>query len=291
MKKIDIQNPSYLLFGLMAGVIFAGSYLFSSDVIGPNDKTPIVSAAAPALVAPAVDPYIRGWAWSSTIGWISFDCRDVGACGINYKTALDLATGSVAAGGEHWAWSSTIGWIDTNPSGGYPEAPNHGLHLNMADGTMTGWMRAIAYGDGWDGWIKVTDAKVSAGGYIKNSAGTDGGWMWGSTNVGWVKTWTGGTNGMISPAADCAVAIDPATPITPPQAASLIWKCNDLTQANSCSIDKGVGSNMSTSGSRNVRPTDNTIYTLTCQGLAGPVVKTMNVPVEGGTVRIIEVKP
>jgi hypothetical protein len=291
MKKIDIQKHNYLLFGLLSVIILAGGYFFGSNSIGVRDAAPVVSAAAPVLTAPVADPHVRGWAWSSNIGWISFDCRDVGACGINYKTALNMTTGAVAAGNEHWAWSSNIGWIDTNPAGGYPEAPNHGLQFNTNDGTVTGWMRAVANGDGWDGWIKVTDAKVATGGYVKNSAGTDGGWMWGADVVGWVKTWTGGTAGMTLPVADCAVAIDPATPITPPQIVSLIWTCNDLTQANSCSIDKGVGTNMPISGNRTVRPTEDTTYTLTCQGFGGPVVKPVNAVVNSGTVRIHETRP
>ncbi|AKM77889.1 MAG: hypothetical protein UY31_C0016G0015 [Candidatus Wolfebacteria bacterium GW2011_GWE1_48_7] len=304
MKKIDIRKHTHLLFGFFCGVLLVGVYVAGSMYLGIRSGSSVVSAAIPALTEPSADPFVRGWAWSSNIGWINFDCRDLGTCATSsYSTRLNLATGRVAGGpNEHWAWSSTIGWIDTNPTAGYPEAPNHGLRVDIPTGVISGWMRACAGAanisdvppsctggsvDGWDGWIKVMDAKVTQRGYIKNNAETDGGWMWGGDVIGWVKTWIAGDDGVYFPAADCAFGIDPAS-ITPPQSVTLAWKCNQLVTANTCSIDHGVGTNLPATGNRNANPAEATTYTLTCQGLGGPAIKTVSIAVSG-KVRIIEV--
>lgn len=228
---------------------------------------------------------VHGYAWSSNIGWISFNCADRGVCAIsNYKTAIDLTTGHVLSGvGEHYAWSPNIGWIDTNPTSGYPEAPNHGLRFDMGSGVATGWIRALSYGNGWDGWIKITDAEVETGGIVRNGVNTAGGWAWGSNVVGWVQF----TNSFIVPHADCDLGADPTT-ITPPQAATLSWSCNALTTANSCAINNGIGTNLPVSGTRKVAPQQGTTYTLTCQGFGGPVVKTAVISLSGGEMRIRE---
>lgn len=283
MRRIDIQKHSYWLFGFICGIILVVTYV----VAGNRMYGGIMSAFAvvPELTVPVVDPHVRGWAWSSNIGWISFDCRDQGVCGTsNYSSPIDIATGKV----KGYAWSSNIGWISLNPAGPYPEAPAHGVMVNMDTQVLSGWARALAYGGGWDGWIKIHDARVSQGGYVKNVSNTDGGWMWGSDVVGWVKTWMGGNIGISVPSADCAFGIDPIAPITPPQAVTLAWKCNELTKPNSCSIDHSVGGSLPISGNRDARPTESTIYTLTCQGFGGPVVKTVNASVVG-KVQIIEI--
>ncbi|OGM94939.1 hypothetical protein A2524_03075 [Candidatus Wolfebacteria bacterium RIFOXYD12_FULL_48_21] len=245
------------------------------------------------------DNEVHGYAWSTNVGWLSFNCADRGVCATsNYKTAIDLATGQVlSAGPTHYAWSSNIGWVDTNPTSGYPGAPNHGLRFDINSGTVTGWVRALSYGNGWDGWIKITDAKVGAGGIVRNAANTAGGWAWGSDVVGWVQF----SDSFIVPHADCDFGADPTT-ITPPQKSTLSWGCNALTAIDSCAIDNGVGVDMPITGTRLVAPPRGTMYTLTCQGFGGPVVKTAAVYLTGesttvpgeaasGTIRIREVLP
>jgi type II secretory pathway pseudopilin PulG len=60
-----------------------------------------------------------GYAWSDSVGWISFNCdqTSVGGgnnCasggGVDYGVTIDTATGDF----EGWAWSDTIGWISFN---------------------------------------------------------------------------------------------------------------------------------------------------------------------------------
>ena len=102
---------------------------------------------------------VHGWAWSSNIGWVSFNCTDGGNGGIdvcassNYGVNLDgagLMTG--------YAWSSNIGWISFNASdlSGCPLAP---CKAQLVGTALTGWARALAGGTagsgGWSGWISL----------------------------------------------------------------------------------------------------------------------------------------
>ena len=63
----------------------------------------------------------------------------------------------------------------------------------------------------------------------------------------------------------CTFAADP-TSIILPQTSVLSWSCS---YADTCSIDQGVGSVNSISGSEEVRPSATTTYTLACDGLDG----------------------
>ncbi|HBI25738.1 MAG: hypothetical protein UT41_C0001G0079 [Candidatus Wolfebacteria bacterium GW2011_GWC2_39_22] len=300
MKKIDIRKHSYLLFGFACGVTLFAAYIIAFGGFEARNNGPLASAQEAPFAVPPTDPSVRGWMWSSNIGWISLDCRDGGRCGTgagqaNYSSPVNLTTGVVSG----YAWSSNIGWIKMNPTGPYPAAPSHGLQANMDTGELSGWIRACAGAanancsgaavDGWDGWIQIRDAKVSTAGYITNRAGDDGGWLWGGDVVGWVKTSDIiGTIGTSFPVADCAFRATPPS-IIPPQSVKLEWICNDATRQNSCSIDNGGGSNLPTSGNVVMRPTETTPYVLTCQGFGGPVIK--NLPVTITKTKIIEVRP
>jgi hypothetical protein len=141
---------------------------------------------------------VSGWAWSETIGWISFNCTNTGTCGIsNYGVSVDSATGDFSG----YAWSENIGWISFNraDTGNPPAPPYNGgsgpiANLSFATQKVRGWARALANGGGWDGWIKLGDDSGTwpAGGnqvYIQILAGPDElrGWAWGSDVAGWIK--------------------------------------------------------------------------------------------------------
>jgi hypothetical protein len=49
-------------------------------------------------------------------------------------------------------------------------------------GLVTGWLRALSTGGGWDGWISLRD---SGYGVEQDAAGLTG-WAWGSDVVGWL---------------------------------------------------------------------------------------------------------
>ena len=77
---------------------------------------------------------VSGYAWSGTIGWISFNCTDPGTCGLDYGVSIDGGTGDFSG----YAWSENVGWIDFAPVGPYPEVPNHGARLE-SDDTVVGY--------------------------------------------------------------------------------------------------------------------------------------------------------
>jgi|GEM_PF-1618770 hypothetical protein len=65
------------------------------------------------------------------------------------------------------------------------------------------------------------------------------------------------------PPPSCTFSTKSTTPIVPPESATLSWTCSN---ANSCSIDQGVGTVNPPSGSVKVYPTSTTVYTLNCNG-------------------------
>ncbi len=66
------------------------------------------------------------------------------------------------------------------------------------------------------------------------------------------------------PLPSCVFFATPSS-IVPPQSSSLSWNCGN---ANSCSIDNGIGS-VGVNGSSTVKPNRNTTYTLSCNGAGG----------------------
>ncbi len=64
----------------------------------------------------------------------------------------------------------------------------------------------------------------------------------------------------------CSFSPNPSS-IIPPQTTSVSWGCQN---ADSCSIDQGIGSVDPSSGSRTVAPRETTTYTLSCTGRGGP---------------------
>lgn len=125
---------------------------------------------------------VSDFAWSSNIGWISFN-NISGGSPVPYGVNIDENTGVFSG----YAWSSNIGWIDFAPTSGFPEAPNHGARLEL-NGNVVGWARALSHGGGWDGWIKLSDfgASPSYGVSVNHATGVFSGYAWGSDVVGWV---------------------------------------------------------------------------------------------------------
>lgn len=257
---------------------------------------------------------LRGWAWSGKIntdpnpdemegvGWISLNCYDAGVCATSdYKVSINPNNGFLSG----WAWNAVkdpitgesigMGWIKFDPQGPYPEAPHRNARVNMTTGEIDGWIRACvgaADGDckggavnGWDGWIKITDAKLGPGGKImSNSNPAEGGWGWDSEVGRWIKFWDASfANSSVSVpvTVDCNITAFPSN-IAPSQSVALNWNCNSYVfPGNSCNIDNGVGARPG-NGTANVNPAVTTTYTMTCQGLGGPDVSSATVTVSGG---------
>lgn len=251
---------------------------------------------------------LYGWAWSSNIGWISFNCGNLGTCGTaDYKVWLDKSVTPNQLHGFAWASNPGVGWIQFDPVGPYPGAPNSSAFVDPSDTTNTiqGWARVCSgsaspstcsggAGPGnWDGWIKLSDiSPVAYGVTINNAMGELNGYAWGSDVVGWVsfcdKTlpnpYCVSFNPGAQPPLTPAVANITASPssITRGQPSDLNWSCINSTSAG---IDNGVMANQvcngSCSGTEPVSPVSTTQYTLTCSNGLGDVSYSANVTVSG----------
>lgn len=288
---MTIKNKKLLTLSIALGfslILLLGVIFYKNNM----DKLP----QAQAVISTSNE--LHGWAWSSNVGWISFNCYEPGfmnVCGTsNYKTTLDFNNGKLAG----FAWSSNIGWIDVNPQNGFPQPPNHGLQFDLVSGKFTGWAKALsASGNGWDGWIKITDGQIGTGvntGRIVSSINpNDGGWAWGSNVVGWLKFYDASFSnfGVKVPTLACNFSAAPSN-IIPPQKSALKWECNALAAAgNSCSLSS-FGSKPS-DGTQEVRPTITTTYTLVCNGFGGPITNQTTVTVGNPATptKIIETNP
>ncbi len=157
------------------------------------------------------DHNVWGWAWSnmddpataedeSTIGWISFSCRNTmnEGEGIDYGVDIDEDTGIFSG----YAWSENIGWISFNRS--ETEAPPSDdacsdgsciAKLDLVTGEVSGWARALAPVDqppivtgDWDGWIKLSgDWLDGVSLYSDPDPSEFENWAWGSDVVGWIS--------------------------------------------------------------------------------------------------------
>jgi len=142
----------------------------------------------------AVSDNFSGYAWSENIGWISFN-NTSGGGGTSYGVRTDLGNGDFSG----YAWSEHIGWISLNraDTGNPPSAPFNGgsgpiAKYNIFTREITGWARVLAYGDGWDGWIRFCDSSVPACSSASRIAKIDAsgdlqGWAWSDAVVGWIS--------------------------------------------------------------------------------------------------------
>lgn len=138
---------------------------------------------------------LSGWAWSSNIGWVSFNSADSGAGGGPYKVRLSQ-TGTTFKF-QDYAWSPNIGWISFNSADtlGCPSASN--AVLSTTTGDVTGTIRAVtAMGrtDGWDGCIELSGTNHATRDFTGNGGITFDnrdnyikGYAWGGDVVGWLQ--------------------------------------------------------------------------------------------------------
>ncbi|HEY9480898.1 MAG TPA: hypothetical protein VIR98_01525 [Candidatus Paceibacterota bacterium] len=141
----------------------------------------LLSLAFPSFARAGSEHNLSGYAWSSNIGWISFNCTNDLSCGtVDYgvnRNADNTLTG--------YAWSSNIGWIKFGGLSGFPTGSGtFSVNASVSGNTVVGWARALsATDDGWDGWISL-----SGDGYGVSITGSDmSGYAWGSDVVGWIS--------------------------------------------------------------------------------------------------------
>jgi hypothetical protein len=111
---------------------------------------------APFMVSANSTHNMSGYAWSSNIGWISFNCtNDEGSSCVKYGVNKD-ATGYLTG----YAWSPNIGWIQFGGLSGWPTGSGTTAdNAKVTGSNLTGWAKAISGGDGgsgWDGWIALS---------------------------------------------------------------------------------------------------------------------------------------
>ncbi len=127
---------------------------------------------------------VSGWAWSENIGWISFNNLTGGGAidyGVNIESAVDGISNLTG-----YAWSENIGWISFNPVIPAGFSPTYSARLNIVTAEFSGWARALAYGDNWDGWILMRGTTPDYGVWL-DAANELRGWAWGSDVVGWIS--------------------------------------------------------------------------------------------------------
>jgi len=148
---------------------------------------------------------MSGWAWSSNIGWISFNNTTSGAA-TNYGVHIDPITGNFSG----HAWSSNIGWIRFDAPGPFPTLPNYSARVDRdgtlsgcgATGRICGWARACAgtvggdcvsatRTDGWDGWILLGPIATAPGDGVRliqeGGISVVRGYAWGGEVIGWMS--------------------------------------------------------------------------------------------------------
>ena len=165
---------------------------------------------------------VTGFAWAGApqaaggqklgIGWISFNCNDsqlpTPRCSGSNNYGVNIESDGNLTGYAYYdindpnTGAEETGWIDFNPSlAGRPGAPNRTARVDLdgsassygctSVGCVYGWARAIGYGGGWDGWIKLRkdpgDSGANYGVYIDANDGEFHGWAWGGDVVGWIS--------------------------------------------------------------------------------------------------------
>jgi hypothetical protein len=155
---------------------------------------------------------LEGFAWASTIGWVSMNCSDTDTCvggaapgpKVDYNVQVET-DGSMTG----YAWSPNVGWIKFDATGPYPSgsaavaqsATANGVYPDLA---LSGWARVCAGASnpstcsgsvntnagGWDGWIALngeTDGGDTYGVAFTNGGATSNSFAWGGSNtMGWI---------------------------------------------------------------------------------------------------------
>lgn len=185
----------------------------------------LLATASLAANAQATTRDLSGWAWSSNIGWVSFNSADsgtgtngVGTSPVSYKVQLE-SDGDLTG----YAWSSNVGWIKFDPSlTGAPSGATK-ASVNTSNNQVSGYVRACTgtvnrdcasatRTDGWDGWISLSGTNHSSGDasgnggvtyVVSGNTATLKGYSWGSDVVGWLKfSPTTGVNTTVTPGSD-----------------------------------------------------------------------------------------
>ncbi len=176
------------------------------------------------IVRAGADDNVTGFAWSSNIGWISFnstdcdidgdlmyeganegggstpapvDCPASGAVD-DYGVKIDINAGATLGNFSGYAWSSIVGWIYFGPDADLPtygltqandapDDPKIWAHYDNATYAVTGWAKILSLGN--NGWIKFNGNNPGVS--IDPATGDFSGWAWNANDdgsgIGWIS--------------------------------------------------------------------------------------------------------
>lgn len=273
MKHLDLTSAkrNLLILLLAAGLMVLAAYTVSTDLPGAS--------------AQSSDYDLNGYAWSDTIGWISWR-------GTGYGISID-ADGVMSGQG----WSDNVGWVSADASdlSGCPSAPCQ-AYIDE-DGVTRGWMRALSGGasqsGGWDGFISLSGTEY---GPTRQSDGSFSGYAWGDAVIGWLSFAYTSTDFMAEPAAVLKVRKigeedwQDGLTIEPTEEIEIGWNLDSTANAESCEAvppTKGfsTGGEVTGTDSDIEEPIGNTsnIYGLLCYGEGGSQkADTVTVTTNGG---------
>ena len=209
-----------------------------------------LSAGRPVATHAASGSNVSGFAWSETVGWLSFNNSSDGSVqpyGVSVDTSAIASGGTGAFSGQ--AWSENLGWIsfDRAMTGNPPSNdPGNGsgpiAAVDWSTGKVGGWARVIsgcqamtgvpaafctgasagAMAGGWDGWISLSGSNYGV--TIDKTTGKFGGYAWGSDVVGWLDVAPVGAGVTLSlpSAPSCTASWNPSS-ITAGGVATLYW--------------------------------------------------------------------
>ena len=221
---------------------------------------------------------MSGWAWSSTIGWISFNCTNDSSCATSNYGVHKNADGALTG----HAWSSNIGWIQFGGLSGFPTGGSAQQNAQVAGSNLTGWVRACAgaatgdcstmtsRADGWDGWISLSGVGYG----VTQSGNNFTGFAWGSNVVGWVD-WNGVIVGTPTVVPVVTISANPTSGIVNVVNPDLTWSATNSPTSCTASGDwSGLKPTSGTNVSQGVLTQVRTYtYTLTCtnsNGISAP---------------------
>lgn len=276
MINIDKKKQAFGFHSLLAALaivlvwtsVISSSYFSFSFGLPSNGLNPTEAEAAST-------DNMSGFAWSDTIGWVSFNCTDTNSCASsNYGVNLDTVTGNLFG----YAWSEHIGWIKFGGLSGFPSGSGSSpQNAQLVSNNLIGFARACAgtsvgdcstmtsRTDGWDGWISLNGT-----GYGVTLSGSNfQNYAWGSDIVGWLQ-WNPSFGGVVLGSASLPIINFSANPTSVPSgsASTLTWTSANAT---SCLASGGwTGSKSPSGGSESTGSlTVDTSYSLTCTNAFG----------------------
>lgn len=176
------MNKKHLFITLLAGLLV----VLALVLLPSNDKSVLAQTASDG------DGEMRGFAWSSNIGWVSFNSKDLPNPSATYSVKINDNNTL-----EGYAWSSNLGWLRFGSDLTGPDGNDTEWGAKIEGDKLTGWARFCSVYvsgcsgatkdvngtelGGWDGWLKMSDVNYDA------TTGGFSGFAWGSLNVGWLK--------------------------------------------------------------------------------------------------------